>query len=181
MILDARSRPDAGERSHRPTADPTGHRWPHSVGGPAASLGMQVGTFVVIGIASTLAYVVLYGGLRGVFSSVASNAVALFVTAIANTAANRRLTFGVRHRASMLRDQAAGLGAFAIALAITTLAAGALAILAPGADRTVEVAVLVAANVLATAVRFVLLRAVIAPGRSGPRVIATDRVDGISS
>ncbi|MEA2620203.1 MAG: hypothetical protein QOC97_976, partial [Chloroflexota bacterium] len=53
----------------------------------------QVGTFVGIGIVSTAAYVILYGGLRIMLTAVASNAIALFVTAVGNTAANRRLTF----------------------------------------------------------------------------------------
>jgi putative flippase GtrA len=125
-------------------------------------IGTQLRSFIMIGILSTAAYVVLYGGLRTFLTAVGSNAIALFVTAIGNTAANRRLTFGVRGRASMVRDQVAGMGAFAVALAITTGAVALLAVVAPRAGRPLEIGVLVIANVVATAVRFVLLRSFIA-------------------
>jgi putative flippase GtrA len=126
---------------------------------------------VAIGVISTAAYAALYLTLRSVMGSVAANAVALTVTAVANTAANRRVTFGVRRggRASMLRDQAAGLAALGVALAITTVTADVLAVVAPHAGSSVELAVLVAANASATVVRFILLRAWI--GRDAPRLI----------
>jgi hypothetical protein len=69
----------------------------------------------------------------------------------------------------MLRDQAAGLAALGVALAITTVAANVLAVVAPNAGSHLELAVLVAANASATVVRFVLLRAWI--GRDAPRLI----------
>jgi putative flippase GtrA len=147
----------------------------------SSRLAGQVGRFVSIGIVSTAAYVVLYGGLRTVLTAVASNAIALFVTAVGNTAANRRLTFGVRGRASMVRDQVAGLGAFAIALVITTGAVVALAVVAPHASRWVEIAVIVAANVLATVVRFLVLRAAIAPHRTSPAQPTSERFEGTAS
>ena len=53
---------------------------------------------------------------------------ALVVTAVANTAANRRLTFGVRGRAGAATSQVQGLIVFFLGLALTT---GALALL-PG-------------------------------------------------
>ena len=81
-----------------------------------ATLVTQVGTFVAIGVVSTAACLVLYGGLRGVLSVIGANALALFMTAIGNTAANRRQTFRVRGRRSMLHDQVAGMGAFARSL-----------------------------------------------------------------
>jgi putative flippase GtrA len=182
MTHDMRSRPAAGERSHRQTVDRAAPREPEPVGGRAARLGAQVGSFVAIGIVSTLAYIVLYAALRSWLPAVAANAVALLVTAIGNTAANRRLTFGVRDRASMVRDQAAGLTAFAIALGITTGAVSLLAVAAPGAGRAVELVVLIVANVLATVVRFVLLRAWIKPRpATGPILATTDRLEGTPS
>jgi putative flippase GtrA len=138
-------------------------------------------TFAAIGVVSTAAYGVLYLLLRTATGPVPANAVALVATAIGNTAANRRLTFGVRDRASIVRDQAAGLAALGIALAITTASANMLALIAPGAGRVVELAVLVAANALATGARFVLLRAWIAGDRrpaSGP---ANQHLDGSPS
>src|SRR6516165_5571367 len=49
----------------------------------------QVLRFATIGAASTLAYLLLYSGLRSVLGAQAANAIALLLTAIANTAANR--------------------------------------------------------------------------------------------
>ena len=124
-----------------------------------SGLGREVLSFAAVGVVSTAAYAVLYLTLRMVTGSVAANAIALVATAIGNTAANRRLTFGVRDRVSIVRHQAAGLVALTVALTITTASVGVLTLLAPGASRLVELAVLVAANALATAARFVLLRA----------------------
>jgi putative flippase GtrA len=101
---------------------------------------------------------VLYGSLRSVASAQVANLVALAATAIANTTANRRLTFGVRGRDGFLADQLAGLAAFAIALGITSGAIGLLAIAAPDAQLPVEITVVVTANVAATIVRFLVLR-----------------------
>jgi putative flippase GtrA len=122
----------------------------------------QISRFITVGIASTLAYVALYAMLRGVLAAEPANAVALVTTAIANTAANPRHTIGVTGRDSLVRDHAAGILAFGIALAITTLSITLLHRYAPSASRTEELGVLVAANVLATMVRFVVLRSLIA-------------------
>jgi putative flippase GtrA len=131
-----------------------------SVGGSLArrGIGREVLTFAAIGVASTAAYAVLYLALRSVAGPVAANGLALVVTAVGNTAANRRLTFGVRDGGSMLRDQIGGLLALAVALAITTASVNALGALAPQAPRLVELAVLVVSNAAATVARFVLLR-----------------------
>ena len=137
-------------------------------------LGREVLVFAAIGVASTIAYAVLYLLLRGVTGAVAANAVALLLTAVGNTAANRRFTFGVRSsdRASIVRDQLAGLVALGVALAITTLAATALDQVAPAAGRLVELAVLVVANGGATVARFALLRAVITHERPAPEPLS---------
>ena len=129
---------------------------------PANRFAREIATFALVGLASTAAYLGLYAVLRSVMTAGIANALALVVTALGNTAANRRLTFGVRGRASLVRDQAAGLVALGIALALTTGAIALLGRLVPGADRSTEMAVLVAANALATAVRFLLLRGLIA-------------------
>lgn len=57
-------------------------------------IGREVLTFGAIGIASTAAYAVLYLAIRSVTGPAAANALALVITAVGNTAANRRLTFG---------------------------------------------------------------------------------------
>jgi putative flippase GtrA len=132
-----------------------------------SGLAREVVAFGAIGIVSTAAYAVLYLVLRTLLGPTAANATALILTAVGNTTANRRLTFRVRSRGSMLRDQLAGFVALGIALAITTLAITGLGALVPHAARLLELAVLVVANAAATLVRFLVLRAVIA-GRPLP-------------
>ena len=160
---------------HRPAAGAPG-----SDGRPAIprrlvrqGLGRQLVAFAAIGLVSTAAYAVLYLLLRSFTGAAAANALALVLTAVANTAANRRLTFGVRDRGSMLRDQAVGLLALGVALAITTASVGLLSALAPRAGRLVELAVLVTANALATVARFVLLRSWIASERRAAPAFAS--------
>jgi putative flippase GtrA len=121
-------------------------------------LGDQVLRFAVIGVASTLAYVALYALLRERFDAALSNAIALLLTAVGNTAANRRLTFDRRGPDGAMRAQVAGLAALGIALAITSASIGILHATAPGASRLAEIVVLVIANAIATVVRFVVLR-----------------------
>jgi putative flippase GtrA len=114
--------------------------------------------FAAVGAASTLAYALLYVALRPLMQAQAANALTLLLTAIANTAANRRFTFAVQGRARVVRHQAQGLVVFGLALALTSGSIAALHLLAPTAARAVELAVLTAANLIATVLRFVLLR-----------------------
>ena len=108
---------------------------------------------------STLAWAVLYSLLRGAgLGSVVANGLALVVTAIGNTAANRRLTFGVTGRRGLARDHGAGLLAFGLALGLTSMSAAALDLVLPHAGRLLELSVLTVANVVASGGRFVLLR-----------------------
>jgi putative flippase GtrA len=120
-------------------------------------LGMQVGVFLVIGVGSTLAYALLYLGLRAVTTSLWANFTALLVTAIANTAANRRFTFGVRGPQDAVRHQLQGLVLFVAGLVATT---GSLAVLhATGStNRALEVTVLTVANLAVTVLRFVAMK-----------------------
>jgi len=119
-------------------------------------LPMQIARFTVIGVASTIAYVVLFLLLRTIMSAQVANVVSLLVTAVANTAANRRLTFGISGRSNAARHQVKGLIAFGIGLALTS---GALAALGPEhPGRLAEVSVLIAANLVATVIRFLLYR-----------------------
>jgi glycosyltransferase involved in cell wall biosynthesis/putative flippase GtrA len=121
-------------------------------------LGWQIAGFSVIGVASTLAYIVLYLLLRNVMPAQAANALSLLVTAVANTAANRRLTFGIRGRSHAARHQVKGLITFAAGLALTSGALAGLHAAAAAPSRGAEVSVLVAANLVATALRFLLYR-----------------------
>ncbi len=126
---------------------------------PTLALIRQLVRFGAIGVVSTLAYVALFAGLRlGVDAQIA-NFLALLITAVANTAANRRLTFGVSGRESMGRHQLQGLVVFGIGLALTSGSLGLLDLATsdrPG--RWPELGVVVTANLVATLIRFLLLR-----------------------
>ncbi|MGZ4596312.1 MAG: glycosyltransferase [Actinomycetes bacterium] len=127
------------------------------VTGVPAGLTHQLVRFAVVGVASTLAYLALFFLLHRTMGAQAANLVALLVTAVANTATNRRFTFGVRGRDRRGTHQLQGLGVFALGLALTS---SSLAVLhATGtSSRTTEAVVLVVANLAATVLRFVLLR-----------------------
>ena len=145
---------------------PPGRGGPGGRSGGRGRLVGQLGRFMVVGVASTVAYVALFLLLRGAVGAQGANAVGLLVTAVANTAVNRRVTFGIRGRALAGRHQVRGLIAFGIGLALTS---GALAVLhhataRPG--RVTEVSVLVVANLLATIVRFGLYRSWVFRGGS---------------
>ena len=148
------------------------------VTGVPAELPGQLARFAGVGVASTLAYFVIYLLLRTVTGAQAANLAALGVTAVANTAANRRLTFGVTGRENAGRHQLQGLVVFVIGLALTS---GSLALVhaiddAPGS--VVELTALVLANALATMVRFLLLRAwVFHPPQAG---LEEDEHDALS-
>jgi putative flippase GtrA len=133
----------------------------------------QVLRFAGIGVASTIAYVALYAVLRTTMAAQLANALALLVTAIANTAANRRVTFGVRGKTDALRHQLQGLGVFAVALVVTSGSLAVLHAMTSKPARGVEIAVLVTANLIATALRFVLLRRTFTP--QSRRAIPTTR------
>ena len=128
---------------------------PRAGGRHSRNLPLQIARFTVIGVASTIAYVVLFLLLRTIMSAQPANVVSLLVTAVANTAANRRLTFGISGRSSAARHQVKGLIAFGICLALTS---GALALAPAHPGRLTEVSLLIAANLVATVVRFLLYR-----------------------
>ncbi|MGV0745571.1 glycosyltransferase [Mycolicibacterium sp. XJ870] len=122
------------------------------------SLLRQVVRFGAVGVVSTLAYLVLFVALRSGLGAQAANLVALLLTAIGNTAANRRFTFGIAGAGSVTRHHLEGLTVFAIALTITSGSLGLLHAVTPQPHGGFELGVLVAANLAATIVRFVLLR-----------------------
>jgi putative flippase GtrA len=131
-----------------------------SGGEPAelSRLPLQIARFAVVGAGCTLAYLGLYLLLRGSMPAQAANLISLLLTAVVNTAANRRLTFGIIGRPNVARHQLKGLLTFGIGLALT---AGSLAVLdasSPHPGRGTEIAVLLAANLVAGALRFALCR-----------------------
>jgi putative flippase GtrA len=135
--------------------------------GRYGSLAGQLARFVAVGVTCTAAYVLIFLLLRGAMNAQAANALSLLITAVANTALNRRLTFGIRGRAQAARHQLRGLIAFGIGLALTSGALFALHAVSPRPSRAAEVAVLILANLVATVVRFGLYRSWVFRG-SGP-------------
>ncbi len=129
-----------------------------SEAGAEGRLGAQVALFAIIGALSTLAYAVLYLLLRTTMSPFWANATALVATAVANTAANRRVTFGLRGRRDALRHQVQGLAIFGVGLAVTTGSLWLLHALVASPGRVTEMLVLTAANLAVTVMRFVAMR-----------------------
>ena len=73
-----------------------------------------------------LGYVLLYVLLRGSLGPQGANLAALLVTAVANTSANRRLTFGITGRRHAARSQVEGLVVFGLGLLLTSAALAGL-------------------------------------------------------
>ena len=129
--------------------------------GPSAPprFGSQVLRFGVVGVLSTIAFALLFLVLRPLFGEQAANFLALLVTAIANTGVNRWFTFGVTGRVGAVRHQVQGLVVFGLAWSITAGSLVALHAAVPNASAAEEILVLTIANLVATVLRFVLLRA----------------------
>jgi putative flippase GtrA len=126
--------------------------------GASGALGSQVALFAAVGAVSTAAYAVLYLLLQGWLGAFWANALALVATAVANTAANRRITFGVRGAGRLVRHQLQGLVILAVGLGVTS---GCLWLLHAGSShpgRLTEIAVLTGANLVVTVMRFVAMR-----------------------
>ena len=149
----------------RPLTDP--------VPGVPASLVGQLVRFAVIGMLSTLAYLAIFVLLRGSVGAQAANLSALLLTAVANTAANRRITFGVRGAAGAARAQFQGLVVFALGLGLTSGSLAVLHAVDPAPARSTELLLLVAANAAATLLRFLLLRGWVFRSRRTPAHLPT--------
>lgn len=132
----------------------------------------QLVRFAAIGVLSTLAYLLLFLLFRSGMGAQPANLLALLVTAVANTAANRRLTFGISGRYRAGQHQLQGLVVFVLGLALTSGSLVILHSIAPRPHRGIELTVLVLANLAATVIRFVLLRSWVF--RSRPAAIAEE-------
>jgi glycosyltransferase involved in cell wall biosynthesis len=114
--------------------------------------------FMAVGVLSTIAYALLYLLLHGPLGAGGANAAALAITAVANTAANRRLTFGVRGRGGLARHHARGALVYVLTLGLTSLALASLHRIDATPSRAIELAVLLVASAAATVTRYVALR-----------------------
>lgn len=128
------------------------------VSGVPRGLAGQLVRFCVVGVASTIAYAVLYLALHSIAGAQVANFLALLITAVFNTTANRAFTFRVRGRNDAAKHQLQGFAIFVFGWALT---AGSLLLLhmwAPDASKHIELLVLVVANLIATVLRFVGFR-----------------------
>jgi putative flippase GtrA len=132
-------------------------RTPFAAPRPPSFFG-QVLRFGVIGGISTVAYALLYLALQAVLPGQVANFLALLITAVANTWANRRFTFGVRGSTRFVRHHLQGLVVFGMAWGITSGSLALLHVWQPSAGPHVELLVLTVANLVATVLRFVALR-----------------------
>ncbi|MCP2281023.1 bifunctional glycosyltransferase family 2/GtrA family protein [Nocardia amikacinitolerans] len=137
-------------------------REPLIEGVPHGMVGQSV-RFGIVGVLSTLAYLLLYVILQPLAGAQIANLLALLITAVGNTAANRAFTFGVRGASGAVTHHVQGLLIFGIGLLLTSGSLFALHHWVPTVSITVELFVLVMANLLATLTRFVGLRWVFRP------------------
>jgi putative flippase GtrA len=122
------------------------------------SVGRQAAWFTAIGGVMTLGYFVLYLALRNVLGQQPANYLAWALTAVADTAANRRLTFDAAERVGQGRAQLEGFLVFGLGLVLTSVSLVVLDAYVSQPDRVLELAVLAAANLAAGVLRFELLR-----------------------
>jgi putative flippase GtrA len=121
-------------------------------------MATRIARFMTIGLCSTAAYAVLFLTLRPLLGAGGANALALAITAVGNTQANRRWTFGIRGRAGLIKQHVMGAIVYAITLGLTLGALAVLQAVDPHPAPAVELAVLVAASVCATITRYVALK-----------------------
>lgn len=148
---------------------------PRFAAAPRHGLMGQLVRFGAIGVVSTIAYALLYLLFTRSIPAQESNFLALLITAVANTALNRRITFGVQGRHNIARHQIEGIGVFLLGWGITSLALTIMHQVNPEPTALAEVVVLTGANLLATIARFGLLRWwVFRQRRSTPAAAAHD-------
>jgi putative flippase GtrA len=114
--------------------------------------------FTAIGIGMTLAYLALYAALRGSLGIQGANVVAWVATAVADTSANRRLTFGISGRPGAARAQAQSLLVFGTGMLITSGSLLTLTTVVASPGQVLQLGTLVTANIAAGLLRFTMLR-----------------------
>lgn len=127
--------------------------------GARGALRTQVIRFAGVGVMSTIVHLGLFAALlsTGVVSQPA-NGLALVIATVANTAANRRWTFGISGRERVVAHHGQALLIFAITWLATSIALWSLATLVPGAGTTAQTLVVAVANAVSTVARFVAMR-----------------------
>ena len=120
--------------------------------------GGELISFATVGVASTVAYLVLLFALRTALGLLAANAVALTATMLANTGLHRRWTFGRRGSRGRRREWLRSAAVHLAGLAVTSAAiVGAQAI--DGGRGMTLFLLLLTASALSTGLRFLLMPA----------------------
>jgi len=117
----------------------------------------QLSRFASVGAVSTLVFAALVAVLAAPVGLLLADVVALAICSVANTAANRRLTFSLSGRARRTRHYSRGLAVAVLPFALTLFGLAALAVAGVSA-LAVQVLVLTLASATAAVVRFVALR-----------------------
>jgi putative flippase GtrA len=125
---------------------------------PASPLARQLVRFAVIGVGSTVLNLGLLALLHAPLGVQAANLVGLAVSTVANTAANRAWTFGVRGADGMARHHVQALAVFGLTWALSSGALVLLTALDPQASTVAAVLVVAVANLVSTVVRFAAMR-----------------------
>jgi putative flippase GtrA len=124
---------------------------------PEPDLASQLVRFSSIGVVSTVVFASLFVLLRPALGTIGADVAALLVCAIANTAANRRLTFALRGRSGRRRHYLAGTLVALAPLALNIASLLALQVLGVD-DLWAVLLTLVVVNGVASVGRFVALR-----------------------
>ena len=124
----------------------------------------ELAEFGLIGLIGTAVYLALYELLRPTASALGANAVALVLTAIGSTLANRRFTFRAQGHGRLGQEAQEVMVVLLLGLAISSAALGLLGVLSPTADTTAQMMAMVGANTVAAVLRFLVLRASLGEG-----------------
>jgi putative flippase GtrA len=128
-----------------------------TVPAPRSWLGWQLVCFAFVGVLSTALNAALFALLRTWSPVVVANLLALIVSTVFNTEANRRLSFA-GWTGSAARAQAQGLAVFVLYYCFTSACLLGLGVVHPDPGRWLEVAVLLGASAVGMVGRFLLLR-----------------------
>ena len=129
----------------------------------------QLARFTVVGLSCTTAYALMYIALHPMFGAQAANFIAMLAAAVLNTAGNRAFTFGLRGPEGLTAHHIQGVLIFGFGWGITAFGLFALHQIHRSPSRTTKLVVLMAVNLVATAIRFILFRQIFRSRAPAPR------------